>query len=502
MSAGEDMATATRNRVLGAAAILSLLGVAGCGGLPGASLALSSCTVGTIKTALCGSLSVLENPAKPSGRRIPIRVVVLPAYGSNRAPDPLFYFQGGPGGAATDPENVEPTAQIFRALNARHDLVFIDQRGTGGSNRMECPQLMDMGGSSWQGLPPTAAQVQAAAAACLEATARQGDPTMYTTPLFADDVDQVRAALGYTSIDLYGGSYGVSSALTYIQRHGDHVRTALLDSGSLLDVRLWQQGAASLQSSLDSVLSRCSTDPACRTVFPTLSDNLAAVLASLAAQPVSVEITDPRSGQQLAITVTEFSFLDALATFLSDVSLQAHVPAVIHLAYLGEWARLATAVVGMAQTDNPQVTFVMARTIDCSDGWAQMDPAATRAAGGTSIFTEYEVDKATVQQEFCAAWPPAAGASGPVRTSAPVVFLNGTADDSDPPANVAGSSLTMPNSLVVAVQGYGHGQLDQDSSGCLAREATAFIESGTPSKSPDWSCAENPPFPPFDLNGS
>ena len=109
-----------------------------------------------------------------------------------------------------------------------------------------------------------------------------------------------------------------------------------------------------------------------------------------------------------------------------------------------------------------------------------MDPAAIRAAGGASLFTEFMVDRAIAQQRFCAAWPQATGASGTVRSMAPIVFLNGTADPDDPPANVAGAAATMPNSISVAVQNYGHGVFSQDSSGCLAERGKRVPGEGRP----------------------
>ncbi len=273
-------AASRRMPAASSAALLIALGLAACGGgkAPASggtsALPLASCVVQTV-AATCGSLSVPENPALPTGRHIGIRVVVVPASGPHRAADPLFYFAGGPGGAASN--SVQWASKAFRVFNESHDLVFVDQRGTGGSNAMNCPQLMKVN-EPMLGTIPSAADMVAAAKACLAATARAGDPRMYTTPIFTDDIDRVRVALGYQSIDIYGGSYGVSSGLTYIQRHGEHVRAALLDSGSLLDVRLWQSSAASENGALQSVLDRCAADASCHTAYPWIRSELTDIL--------------------------------------------------------------------------------------------------------------------------------------------------------------------------------------------------------------------------------
>jgi pimeloyl-ACP methyl ester carboxylesterase len=138
---------------------------------------------------------VAENPAQPVGRKIALRVVVLPATTADRAADPLFYLEGGPGGAASD--EARWVAQHFTALNRHRDIVLIDQRGTGGSNQVSC-STTGLSGT------PTENQIAAAVRGCLASINGQADPRYYTTPIAVDDFDQVRAALGYDKIDLYG----------------------------------------------------------------------------------------------------------------------------------------------------------------------------------------------------------------------------------------------------------------------------------------------------------
>ena len=79
-----------------------------------------------------------ENRSANSGRQIDLKIAVLPATTDHVEPDPLFYFAGGPGGAATD---VAPMLKNeFAELNETRDIVLIDQRGTGGSNLLMCPK--------------------------------------------------------------------------------------------------------------------------------------------------------------------------------------------------------------------------------------------------------------------------------------------------------------------------------------------------------------------------
>jgi pimeloyl-ACP methyl ester carboxylesterase len=448
-------------------------------------LALSDCVVAGVQ-ARCGSLSVPENPAAPGGRDIALRVVVLPATTSDRAPDPLFYLTGGPGGAASDA--AKWVAQHFATLNRHHDIVLIDQRGTGGSNQVRCSTSGLAGVSS-------DAQVAAVVQTCLTSIKDKADLRYYTTPIAVDDFDQVRAALGYGKIDLYGVSYGVSSALSYIQRHGDHVRAAVLDSGSLLDVHLWELIPRSAEQALKSLYARCQFDPPCAAAFPNLPADFTAVTALLAKAPVVSKIVNPATGSYLSLNLPTFLDL-VISNYLDSASDSVPFPKDLHAAAHGDWTGIMKVFADSVASSAASVQ-VMAVTVECSDAWASLDAGRIAAVAPGSPFTSYEENFAAGKNLVCKYWPPAVGASGPVRSSAPIVFLNGTTDPVDPPENVGNAHATMPNSLIVPVAGIGHWQLNFDPMGCLAADVNTFLALGVPSTQGLWGCAREMPYPSF-----
>jgi pimeloyl-ACP methyl ester carboxylesterase len=149
----------------------------------------------------------------------------------------------------------------------------------------------------------------------------------------------------------------------------------------------------------------------------------------------------------------------------------------------------------------PPPTALQAITIECSDAWAAMNPA-TVSQQGPSVFTPAVTADAERLHALCSSWPHDPGVSGAVRTTVPVVFLNGTADTADPPANVAGATVTMPNALLVSVPGTGHWTLaNATDPGCLLATTTAFIQAGQPSSPAPWNACtrvlaqELVPFP-------
>jgi pimeloyl-ACP methyl ester carboxylesterase len=93
---------------------------------------LRPCTApGVNGPALCGTHEVWENRMSRSGRRVGLHVLVLPARGPERKPDPVFYLAGGPGGGAST--GVQLVANVLARAHQQRDLVFVDARGTGRS---------------------------------------------------------------------------------------------------------------------------------------------------------------------------------------------------------------------------------------------------------------------------------------------------------------------------------------------------------------------------------
>src|SRR5947209_3456358 len=180
-----------------------------------------SCKIAGIKeTVRCATRAVWEDRTARKGRRIGLNVVVLPALGPDRAPDPVFVLGGGPGEgiAAEAADQVENVA----SLRTHRDVVLVDQRGTGRSNPLAC-ELYGPGNADLRKLAGRLFP-DAEVRRCRARLEKVADLTLYTTPVAMDDLDDVRAWLGYDRIDLVGGSYGTRAAQVYVKRHGEHVR--------------------------------------------------------------------------------------------------------------------------------------------------------------------------------------------------------------------------------------------------------------------------------------
>ena len=419
---------------------------------------------------VCGHLSVPEDRSHPDGRRIDLYVMVVPAVTSDPASDPVFFLAGGPGGAATQSWFNAP--DLFPVVHWDRDIVLVDQRGTGDSNPLWWPHLRDL-----SGLPRHQMSAMLAAWVDRALAKLDADPRFYASPQAADDIDDVRAALGYDVIDLYGASYGATLAQYYLRQHGAHVRSVVLDGGTLLDVPLLERFPKSSQAALDSVFERCAADDVCATTFPDPAGDLRRAMARLTRHPVRTEIRDRWTDEPIVVSA------DALAGeihHLLAISGGADVPLVVHQAATGAIEPIAERMRDAGEDPSTSTTaMVMYWSIACSEGWARFDPAKTADLGAGSYLLGNELNAARTMELACALMPKASlspGDAEPVRSDVPVLLLNGSEDPQDPPSNVADAGTELPNSLSIVVPALGHtvGHI-----GCLPTIVSAFFEVGS-----------------------
>jgi pimeloyl-ACP methyl ester carboxylesterase len=453
---------------------------------PGPQIDLKPCTLPGEVRAECGTLRVYEDRTLRSGRQIDLRIAVIRARGPNAMPDPIFYLAGGPGGVAT--EDARMVYTNFSRLRADRDIVLVDQRGVGGSHLLLCPEARSEAMAKLDDESFLADYIDT----CLEQL--DADIRFYTTAAAMDDLDEVRQALGYDQINLYGGSYGATAVQVYVRLHGEHVRSAVVAFGTLLDIPIFERLAGNSQRALNLLFDRCERDTTCQNAFPNVRAEFAAVRDRLAREAGKTTLTDPQTNE--AVLMTRDMFANTVHDVLLSVSTAAKLPRLIHEAYLtGDFTALATSHAG----GGPPFNLVMPMVIRCSEGWAAFSPEAIVRLGGQSYLTEAQVAAASGQVKVCQQLPDLSGAPtyGPAsRSAVPVLFLNGEADPQDPPENVANAKDIWPNSLSVSFPAQGHNMSDGR---CFPSLVASFIQQGS-AQGLDTSCVEQLSLPPFDVS--
>jgi pimeloyl-ACP methyl ester carboxylesterase len=183
-------------------------------------LEVKPCTEGHLRVAaLCGTFGAYENRALHSGRVIALHFVVLKAERpTHRA---IVMVAGGPGqGAASFAAPVADGMfeRGIAALRQSYNILFVDGRGMGESNPLQCDLAPASDPSSYfMSLLP-----DGLLAACRGQLSKTSHVSMYNTNAAVDDLNDVRAALGYTKLVLNGGSYGTFFSLVYMRRHPQH----------------------------------------------------------------------------------------------------------------------------------------------------------------------------------------------------------------------------------------------------------------------------------------
>ena len=166
--------------------------------------------------ASCGRLSVPLDYNLPQGAHTSIYFEVYLHTNTGTAVSAILANVGGPGLTTTGLRSM--WLGMFGPNLDAHDLLLIDDRGTGGSDAIDCKPLQ-------YGLGPTFDAEVAECAAQLGPAA-----SLHSTGDVAMDTDAVRAALGYELVDYYGGSAGGNDVTSYATRFGSHVRSLILDS--------------------------------------------------------------------------------------------------------------------------------------------------------------------------------------------------------------------------------------------------------------------------------
>jgi pimeloyl-ACP methyl ester carboxylesterase len=411
---------------------------------------LAPCRVDGLEEEVhCGSFTVLEDRSRPDGRRLQLRLVVLPALGP-RQPDPVVVLTGGPGQAAS--EGGAREARQLAALRSARDVVLLDQRGTGGSHPLRCTPSFPNAFGPYLGPPPPAAQI----AACRDQLATDADLRRYTSLDAVDDLEELRAAEGWPTINLVAGSYGTRVALLYMAKHPDRVRTAALQGvsppGSANPLPFARAG----QRALDALLVACAADSSCARAFPALRDELVQVLARLERQPAEVTLDRPDTGEPGVVYLTRSIFVSRLHLMLLSGALSARVPALVHAAHGGNWRPFAELALAFGRAIHDQIYFGMQLSVMCSEDAPFLTPAAVAAGTAGTLQSSERVDQVLA---FCAEWPwqrPPADFAAPVHVRVPTLVVAGELDPVTPIELAAGVAQALPLSRLVVLPQASH----------------------------------------------
>jgi pimeloyl-ACP methyl ester carboxylesterase len=432
------------------------------------------------RLAECGIAEVPLRGAGPGGARLPLHVVRLGARTSKRASEPLFLLAGGPGQAAS--EAFAAFVPFFEGLNLKRDLVMVDQRGTGRSAPLDC----DIPGGLAEQL--SADSFEDVARRCARELERDvGD---YLTVNAADDLDAVRAGLGYPRIDLLGVSYGTRLALVYAARHPERARALVLDGVAPPWMQLPLSFAADAERALEAHAERCSRG-ACGKAFGDVRAELDAVLDALEEEPRQVSVPHPGTGEPLRFELTRDGFALALRSLLYAPELAALVPFTIARAHAGDFAPFVAQAALFTESAQEHMSLGLMLSVACNEDVAQIDPAAVEPATRGTFLGDAAVRSF---REACAEWPRAEVTTDPRSPlDTPALLLSGELDPVTPPRWGDDALTDLPRGRHLVVPGMGHGVSIRS---CVPKLLRQFLDAPDAVEALDASCLQDeaPPF--------
>jgi pimeloyl-ACP methyl ester carboxylesterase len=435
---------------------------------------------------LCGKLTVFENRERHGGRKIDLNVVVLPAFDQKTKTEPLFDLAGGPGAASTDAAMFYSTDG--KECRRRRDVVLVDQRGTGKSNPLSIPQKKTAQHYLSEMYPVDYVQN------LRQTLERRADLTRYTTSIAMDDLDDVRAWLGYDRINLFGLSYGTRAALVYLRQHPDRVRTVTLIGVAPTYLKMPMYHAEAAARAMDLLLQQCEQDAQCHQAFPQIRDDWTNLLAQLQRAPARVEYSPPDKSAAGTVEIQRGVFAEKIRTWMYGRDQASRIPLIIHQAAHGDFAPFLREAIAPSIPDF--IADGMYLCVTCAEDVPFIDQEEAARMNASNPFGNYRVFQ---QTRACRMWPRAKipdNFRDPVSSNIPVLIFSGNMDPVTPPQRGDEAARSLPNSRHVIVPQAGHGVDGLTDPGCLDRLIMEFMETGD-AKNLDVSCVEQMTPPPF-----
>lgn len=427
-------------------------------------------------TVECGTLVVEETRGSGNGRLVSLPVVRVRALNHPKS-DPVIYLHGGPGGGV-----VKGLAKRLKErsvpITEDRDWIFFDERGTG----LSTPSL-DCGSLALSDAGLTSNQAAADAMRCGHELVKQGiDLSRFSTIEIVKDVADLRKALGITTYNLYGVSYGSRVAMGHMQHDSSHLRAVVLDSPWPPEVS-WTAPIGPLVSrELRQVLALCAADAACNTRHPGLESRLDAMARLWLDTPPS----NPKGHRYAAEELAAY-LLDALYDDEGTRSLPNTIEQIID----GDRSSLDEFLVEQSgYTEGQFFTHL------CKEEFVFESPSDIQGLQGTDPIAQATARAAKRYFDACKGFDVGAAApveNQPVASDIPTLMLTADIDAGCPLEYALSAATHLGHSQVFNMPNMTHAVALR--SPCAKRMVAAFFDQ--PMATVDASCIANdrPTFP-------
>ncbi len=362
---------------------------------------------------------------------------------------PAVYLAGGPGGSGISSMN-SGRARVFLALLDERDFIAFDQRGVGQSEpgRLQVDSGQALSLDEPTDLDEYCVLARDVARRTLAMLKERGiDPAALTTEQSADDLDDLRKAVGAEKLVLWGSSYGTHLSLAAARQHPESFAALILAGTEGPDHTF--KLPSNIQKNLERLGELVALDPAYAELMPDFVGTVEQVLADLEKNPAAVTIIPG-----LTATVSKWDLQKALSSPMGSRSSMQEIPAIILAMSHGERFKLATTVIGLRRVRSPSA---MSLCMDCAS-WAtetrleQIEHEARETVLGAAIDFPFpcmcEVEgMPRLGDDFRA----------PLESDIPVLFVSGTLDGRTPISNAKEIAEGFTNHRHLIIRNASHG---------------------------------------------
>lgn len=431
---------------------------------------------GTRVPAEWGQLEVPEVRSKAGSRSIQIAFVRLKT-ATAKPKAPAIWLAGGPGSAGI--AGSMGRLSRWRRWAEERDVILFDQRGVGQSRPEPTPPF-------FFDLPMTEPGTRAAYVEASRDLARKSrdfwaergvDPAGYTTADSADDVNDIRRALGYDRMSPVGYSYGSHLCFSVIRRHGPVIDRAIAGGSEGPDHTF------KLPSNVDRALAELdltlAADPRWKPVLPSLVSALADLLNALRSAPKHVTVKDKRRGGEVEVTVGDWDLQMAVADTLGATPALKALPGNILAMTKGDWRWLGEAA--LSRRRRPAFNF-MSVVMDVASGATPARLARIREEAKTALLGD-AINLPFPDIGDGLGLPDAGeGFRGPLVSDVPTLMHVGTLDGRTPVSNADELLPGFKNGrkLVIGNASHDTGSWSGERSAC-EDEMTRFLDGKEPS---------------------
>ncbi|WP_078999130.1 alpha/beta fold hydrolase [Streptomyces sp. WM4235] len=455
-----------------------------------------------LEGARCGTLTVSENRAEPSGKTIELGVAIVPATAGTPKSDPIVWLAGGPGDDAVG----EAKLAIGAGLNRDRDVILMSQRGTYSADPTAlCPNI-DQFNARAVGLvydaPSTERLHVEATKACRDQLAGRGlDLSAYNDTESAADYEDLRSTLGIKQWNLYGISYGTHLALVYMRLHPEGLRSVGID-GILPPSRAGSAATwSSARQGIDGLFKACADQPACDKRYPNLSATFDKLVSDLEAKPVTTTVTLPGHDKPVKVVLDGGALVNWMT---SATHVAPQVPRALDELAHGKPQRIARQWAGgkLSPQAIGRVAHGLAYGVFCS-AWTPYESQEQALKGGQDAFPSFprsvqaQAPQLTFLRPDCDVWnvPPADPSIRDVtRGDIPTLALSGSFDSQTGADNGPYVARTLSKAKVVTIPYQPHVVIA--TSKCAQEIAVSFFD--TPD-APKTGCLKGLEPPEFEI---